>query len=217
MEQNVNPHKNDQANVKGNVSRSFWIKLTLVPVLMFGFAFALVPLYDVFCDVTGLNGRIENTAYQGTTGSTIDENHKISVDFLSATMPGLPVNFYPKQKQIDIVPGKIYTIHYIAENRSDETVVGQAVPSVSPTSASIHFKKLECFCFTNQTFEPKKPVEMSVKFFVDSKLAQNVQNITLSYNFFKVKESKGKELSKTTSNNTQSKKAFQEKTIKNNI
>lgn len=199
MEQNANNSSSDQANnVEKNVSRSFWIRLVLVPVGMFGFAFALIPLYDVFCDVTGL--RIGNSAYEGTVGSSVDNDHKITVDFQSATMPGFPVKFYPKQKKIDIVPGKIYTIQYIAENRSDTAITGQAVPSVAPTTASLHFKKLECFCFTNQTFEPRKPVEMSVKFFVDSKLDQTVQNITLSYNFFKIKESNKQKVSSVTKN-----------------
>jgi len=79
-------------------------------------------------------------------------------------------------------------MYYIAENRSDETIIGQAVPSVAPSQASVHFKKLQCFCFTNQTFEPRKPIEMPVRFFVDTKLSKHVQNITLSYNFFKVKD-----------------------------
>lgn len=183
---------NSATNEDVKIGKSFWIKLILIPVGMFGFAFALVPLYDVFCEVTGLNGRIDNSAYQGSLvpgiESNIDNNHKISVDFSSATMPGFPVKFYPKQKKIDIVPGKIYTVQYIAENRSDKEITGQAVPSIAPTKASLHFKKLECFCFTNQTFQPRKPVEMSVKFFVDSKIDKNVKDITLSYNFFKIKQ-----------------------------
>lgn len=186
------PDNSLNLNDEPNISRSFWIKLVMIPVGMFAFAFALVPLYDVFCDVTGLNGRIDNSAYQGSlipgADSDINKNHKISVNFSSATMPGFPVKFYPKQKQIDIVPGKIYTIQYIAENRSDKEITGQAVPSIAPTEASLHFKKLECFCFTKQTFQPRKPVEMPVKFFVDSKIDKNVKDITLSYNFFKIKQ-----------------------------
>ncbi len=176
-------------NEERTISKSFWIKLVATPFLMFGFAFALVPLYDTFCDITGLNGRTSNTTavYNGKT-ATIDNTRTVTVDFLSATSPGFPVKFYPMTKKMDIIPGKMYTIKYYAENRSDETLIGQAIPSVAPGEAASHFKKLECFCFNNQTFEPKVPVEMPVRFFVDSKLNQDITNITLSYNFFKIKK-----------------------------
>ena len=91
---------------------------------------------------------------------------------------------------MEVIPGKLYTITYIAENRSDRTIIGQAVPSFAPGLAAKHFKKLQCFCFSNQTFEPKISKEMPVRFFVDSKLDKDIVDITLSYNFFKVKDAK---------------------------
>lgn len=168
------------------ISKSFWIKLFLVPLAMFGFAFALVPLYDTFCDITGLNGRTSSSEYQGEPIS-VDQDRTVIVDFTAATAPGFPAKFYPMTKKMKVVPGKLYTVNYYAENRSDKTVIGQAVPSVAPGSAATHLKKLECFCFTNQKFEPKVPVEMPVRFFVDSELDKEIKNITLSYNFLKVK------------------------------
>lgn len=170
------------------ISKGFWIKLGLVPFAMFAFAFALVPLYDTFCDITGLNGRTSSNVYDGKMIGTVDESRSITIDFLSATAPGFPVKFYPETKKIDVTPGKIYTINYYAENRSDKVIIGQAVPSVAPGQAASHLKKLECFCFTNQKFEPKVPVEMPVRFFVDSNLHKDITNITLSYNFIKIKE-----------------------------
>jgi len=170
------------------ITKGFWIKLGLVPLCMFAFAFALVPLYETFCDITGLNGRTSSNVYDGKAIGTIDETRRITVDFLSATTPGFPVKFYPKVTQMEIIPGKIYTVDYYAENRSDETLIGQAVPSVAPGQAASHLKKLECFCFENQKFEPKKPVLMPVRFFVDSNLDKEIVNITLSYNFIKIKE-----------------------------
>jgi len=170
------------------ISRSFWIKLGLVPFGMFAFAFALVPLYDTFCDITGLNGRTNSNVYDGKIIGIVDKSRTISIDFLSATAPGFPVKFYPMIKKMDITPGKIYTIHYYAENRSDEVIIGQAVPSVAPGEAASHLKKLECFCFNNQKFEPKVPVEMPVRFFVDSNLNKDITNITLSYNFIRIKD-----------------------------
>jgi cytochrome c oxidase assembly protein subunit 11 len=169
------------------ISKGFWIKLILAPIAMFGFAFALVPLYTTFCDITGLNGRTSSSTYQGKPIS-VDNSRTISIDFLSATTPGFPVKFYPKTKKLNVTPGKLYTVTYYAENRSDETIIGQAVPSVAPGSAASHLKKLECFCFKNQTFEPKVPVEMPVRFFIASDLDKDIKNITLSYNFLKIQK-----------------------------
>ena len=161
----------------------------MIPVGMFGFAFALIPLYSVLCDVTGLNGQTGDNRidYTEMANYEIDENRKVSVDFTAAISTGFPINFYPKVKKIEVIPGKMYTIEYIAENRSNEVVTGQAVPSIAPSLAVLHFKKLECFCFTNQVFQPKQPVSMAVRFLVEPELDKSVHNITLSYNFFKIK------------------------------
>jgi len=168
------------------ISKKFWIKLFLSPVLFFAFAFAMVPLYQVFCEITGLNGKTSNEVYAGVARE-VDENRLVSVDFTSFANAGFPIKFFPMVKKLDVVPGKLYTITYYAENRSNETIVGQAIPSVAPGLAASYFKKLECFCFNQQTFEPKKPIEMPVRFFVDSDLDKDIKNITLSYNFLKVK------------------------------
>lgn len=171
---------------KQSISKEFWIKLTLIPVGMFLFAFALVPLYDTFCDITGLNGRTNSSTYNGAP-IIVDNERTITIDFLSATSTGFPVTFHPVTKKMTVVPGKVYTVNYFAENRSNKTIVGQAVPSIAPGIAAAHLKKLECFCFNNQKFEPKVPVEMPVRFFVDSKLDKEIKNISLSYNFLTVK------------------------------
>jgi len=176
-----------------NISKSFWVRITLIPIGMFLFAFAMVPLYETFCDITGLNGRTSSSAYQGEK-ITIDEKRTVTVDFLSAASTGFPVTFHPVTKRLKVVPGKIYTVNYYAENRSDKVIVGQAIPSVAPGVAAAHLKKLECFCYNNQKFEPKKPVEMPVRFFVDSKLDKEIKNITLSYNFLAVKSAEAKKL-----------------------
>ncbi len=170
------------------ISRSFWIKLALVPILMFGFAFALVPLYTVFCEITGLNGKTNGVSYNPGVPYEVDLNRKVKVDFLAATAPGFPVKFYPMTKQMEVIPGRMYTIKYMAENRSDTVITGQAIPSVAPGQAAQHFKKIECFCFINQTFQPKVPIEMPVSFIVEPALDKSVVNITLSYNFFRIKD-----------------------------
>jgi len=173
-------------NQNNQISKKFWAKLFLAPVLFFAFAFAMVPIYNVFCEITGLNGKTSNESYSGEVRE-IDTSRTVSVDFTSFSNPGFPIKFFPMVKKMDVIPGKLYTMTYYAENRSDEKIVGQAIPSVAPGLAATYFKKLECFCFSQQTFEPKKPVEMPVRFFVDSDLGKDIKNITLSYNFLKVK------------------------------
>lgn len=173
-------------NKENTITKTFWVKLFLAPVLFFAFTFAMVPLYNIFCDVTGLNGKTSTEAYSGEVRK-IDNDRIVSVDFTSFANAGFPIKFFPMVKRLDVVPGKLYTITYYAENRSNETIVGQAIPSVAPGLAATYFKKLECFCFSQQTFEPKKPIEMPVRFFVDSDLDKDIKNITLSYNFLKVK------------------------------
>ncbi len=191
---------NKQQPDEQTISKGFWIKLGLVPLAMFAFAFALVPLYDTFCDLTGLNGRNSNTQYQGnlttdiytSNDASIDNNRVVSINFLSATSPGFPITFYPKQKALDVIPGKIYTIQYVVENNTDKTIIGQAIPSFAPGIAAKHFKKLQCFCFNNQEFKAHQKMDMTVRFFIERSLDKNVHDITLSYNFFTVKQAPAK-------------------------
>ena len=183
-------------NRNTEISKKFWAKLFLAPVAFFAFAFAMVPLYQIFCDLTGLNGKTSNTpVYSGDT-RVVDESRKVTVDFTSFANAGFPIKFFPQVKKLEVIPGKLYTMTYYAENRSNKTIVGQAIPSVAPGLAATYFKKLECFCFDQQTFEPKVPVEMPVRFFVDSDLDKDIKNITLSYNFLKVKNITKKEVAK---------------------
>ena len=166
------------------ITKGFWIKLIAAPILMFGFAFAMVPLYDVLCEITGFNGTT------GTVDSEqqyeVDENRLVEVSFFASTMPGFPVQFGPKVISMDVVPGKFYTTSYIAKNNTDFEVIGQAVPSVAPTDAALYFKKLECFCFTRQVFKPHEEVEMTLRFVIEPEMDVNIQDVSLSYNFFKL-------------------------------
>ncbi len=166
------------------ITKGFWIKLVSAPILMFFFAYAMVPIYDIFCEITGFNG---------TTGRVdseqqyvVDENRKVEVGFFAMTMGGFPVQFGPKVDSMEVIPGKFYTATYIAKNNTDETVVGQAIPSVAPTEAALYFKKLECFCFNRQVFKPHEEVEMILRFVVEPEMDKRIKDISLSYNFFKL-------------------------------
>ena len=147
------------------------------------FAFALVPLYDVLCTLTGLNGKTNNTAAVLSTAK-VDETRWVNVQFTTNVMPGLGWNFYPKQASIKLHPGKIETVIFIAKNTTNEVVVGRAVPSITPGIAAANLKKIECFCFVNQSLKPGEERAMPLRFFVSPDLPKDVSDMTLSYSFF---------------------------------
>ncbi len=147
------------------------------------FAFALVPLYDVLCSITGLNGKTENNAAT-LTKAKVDESRTVTVQFTSAVMPGLGWNFYPKQASVTLHPGQIETVQFEAKNITSQVVVGQAIPSVTPGIASVYLKKIECFCFVNQSLKPGETKVMPLRFFVDPAIPKEVSEMTLSYSFF---------------------------------
>ncbi len=166
------------------ISRKFWIRLVLAPILMFFFAYALVPLYTIICEITGFNGTTGRVYEENTM--QIDESRVVDVSFFADTASGFPVKFYPKDTNMEIVPGKFYTTSYIAKNNTNQVIVGQAVPSVAPSDGAAYFKKLECFCFNRQVFQPFEEVEMQVRFIVEPEMATHIKDISLSYNFFRL-------------------------------
>lgn len=147
------------------------------------FAFALVPLYDVLCSITGLNGKTDNNAAV-LSKAKVDETRSVTVQFTSAVMPGLAWNFYPKQTSITLHPGQIETVLFEAKNITNHIVTGQAIPSVTPGIASVYLKKIECFCFVNQSLKPGETKIMPLRFFVDPAIPKDVSEMTLSYSFF---------------------------------
>ncbi len=155
--------------------------LSLFAVAMFGFGYLLVPLYDKFCEITGIGGRTAESAVTEVLSTEIDESRLVTVHFDSNVNSALPWAFEPVQRMMDVHPGKMYETMYIAHNRSDQTLVAQAVPSVAPGLASLYFNKTECFCFTEQVLLPGESREMPVRFFVDTQLPGKTDLITLSY------------------------------------
>jgi cytochrome c oxidase assembly protein subunit 11 len=147
------------------------------------FAFALVPLYDVLCSLTGLNGKTQNSAAL-VAKVKVDNSRWVNVQFTSSVMPGLGWNFYPKQTSIRLHPGQIETVLFVAKNITNEVVVGQAVPSITPGIAAANLKKIECFCFVRQSLKPGEEKEMPLRFFVSPELPKDVSDMTLSYSFF---------------------------------
>jgi len=160
--------------------------LFVVTILMFGFGYAMVPLYDAFCQITGLNGKTQRvTEGAGEASPLIDREVRILFD--SNVNGDLPWRLKPSLKSLKVQPGKFYDATYTVTNMADVPVVGQAIPSVSPQVASLYFKKSECFCFVNQVLEPGETKDMLVRFEVDQDLPKDVGSLTLSYTFFRAK------------------------------
>ena len=163
------------------------LKTTLVAVLMFGFAFALIPLYNTFCEITGLNGKTGGQVAEDIVNQqVVDENRKITVQFDGRVNSELNWEFRPTELNMEVIPGKLYKTEYYAKNLSDKEVTGRATYSVSPNKASKYFNKTECFCFTEQTLKAGEEVLMPVTFIVDSKLTKDINIMTLSYTFYKL-------------------------------
>jgi len=166
--------------------RELTVKLTVLCIAMFGFGFALVPLYDVFCEITGLGGRTSSEAQQVT--ENVDVTRTIRVEFVGAVAQGAPWQFRPTVSHMDVHPGQIYETHYYAENLTGTPLTGQATPSVSPGAVAKYFKKVQCFCFTSQDFAPKEGRDMQVVFMVDPDLPEYVDTVTLGYTFFTLEQ-----------------------------
>ncbi|MEM6998808.1 MAG: cytochrome c oxidase assembly protein [Pseudomonadota bacterium] len=162
-------------------------KLTLFSVAMFGFGYALVPLYDVFCEVVGINGKTGVVAEKDL--GKIDESRLVTVEFDTTTNIEIPWDFKAVMYKTKVHPGQLTEVNFIAENYSNRTIIGKAVPSVAPTKASLYFNKTECFCFTEQKLLPGEKKIMPVRFVVDANLPEKIKMMTLSYTFFEVPES----------------------------
>lgn len=175
------------SNVKVNNSTRTSIKLAGIVIAMFGFGNAMVPIYDVFCDLTGLNGNNKNTNVAAEDiNFEVDENRTVKVQFMSSLNSGTRMDFSPEVFEMEVHPGKLYTTRFIARNPLKHPMIGQAVPSIMPSKASLNFHKTECFCFTQQNFMAGEEREMPVTFVVSPKLPEDVETVTLSYTFFDV-------------------------------
>lgn len=157
--------------------------LMFVVVGMFGFGFALVPLYDVLCEVTGLNGKT-GVQYVSEEQMQVDTTREIKVEFLANLNANMPWEFKPLTTVLRVHPGEASKVVYMAKNTSDRDIVGNAIPSVSPGLAAAYFMKTECFCFTEQVLKAGEEKLMPVVFIVDPAIDADVREITLSYTFF---------------------------------
>ncbi len=162
-------------------------KLVCVVIGMFGFGFALVPLYEVFCEVTGINGKTSDVAatYEGVI---VDKERWVTVEFITRTNSGMPWKFESQTQRIRVNPGEMHQVDFFAHNTANRDIVGQAVPSVSPGTAAIYINKTECFCFNQQPLKAGEQVVMPMRFYVDPELPENISFFTLQYTLYDVTE-----------------------------
>ena len=158
------------------------LKVAGLGVAMFGFGFALVPLYDVFCEITGFGRKTATTA--ATVVGAPDVNRTVRVEFLASVARGAPWEFAPQVSHMDVHPGQLYETHFRARNLTEARLVAQAVPSVAPGAAARHFNKVECFCFTSQEFAPHEELDLKLAFMVAPELAAHLDTLSLSYTYF---------------------------------
>ena len=158
-------------------------RLMLVSAAMFGFGFALVPLYDVMCQAFGINGKTTG-AYAGT--QTVDATRSVRVQFLATNAAGMVWEFAPRQDELSVHPGASNRMLFVAYNPSRRAMTAQAIPSIAPAAAAAFFHKTECFCFGQQVLQPGERIEMPVSFIVDRALPAEVQHLTLSYTLFDI-------------------------------
>ncbi len=157
--------------------------LAVFAVAMLAFALVVLPpLYDVFCEVTGLGGRTNTEA--AAVEEVADLTRSVDLEFVTTVNQYAPWEFAAEVDAMTIHPGKLHEAIFYAKNLTDRTKIAQAVPSVAPPQAAKHFKKLDCFCFEQQEFEPGERKAMPVRFIVDSDLPDYIDTITLSYTFF---------------------------------
>lgn len=167
----------------GRDNRTMMKKLLVVTAIMFGFGFAMVPFYEHLCRIAGLNniGRADPVS-----NTQVDTTRLVTMQFDTNLRNDLPWTFTPVEKSVRFHPGELVQVTFEVRNNSDRVITGQAVPSWGPQIAGRHLKKLDCFCFTQQTLQPREVRRMPVAFVIETALPQDVSFVTMSYTFFQV-------------------------------
>lgn len=161
--------------------------LTALTVGMFGFGFALVPLYDVFCEAIGISREnINSQSGYVPVAAVVDTTRSVRVQFIATNDGTMPWEFHPHEFEIKVNPGAVNTTSFFARNPAPRPMVAQAIPSIDPAEAAQYFHKTECFCFTQQALASGESLDMPLQFIVDQALPASIRTITLSYTLFDV-------------------------------
>jgi len=160
-------------------------KLVIIAVVMFGFGYALIPIYKQICEITGINILTpKDISADAVVNSQVDKSRLITIEFDANTQG--PWRFRPTVSSLQVHPGEMAQVVYEVVNKQSYKMDAQAIPSYAPQQAGAFFKKMECFCFQQQTLEANEARQMPVSFFIDPALPKDVKTITLSYTFFEV-------------------------------
>lgn len=154
----------------------------LLALAMFGFGFVLIPLYDVFCDLTGLN---RDAAQALANNTQVDFSRRVRIELVANAQDEAVFRFTAPRMPVDAHPGQLVQVEYELENLTDHPLVGRAVPSYGPAAAAAHFKKIDCFCFREQRLAPHEKLRLPVMFVLDRQLGADMSVVTLSYTFFR--------------------------------
>lgn len=173
--------RSQEAGVKRTVIRS-----VAALIGMFAFAFALVPLYDVFCRITGLNGKVDTTA-KAIIHEEVDQSRFITVQFITRGSAGLPWQMSVETRQMRVHPGQTAEVDFTFTNNSHQQTWGRAVPSVSPSSATTHLRKVSCFCFQEQQLQGDERLTIPLIFQLARDLPEEINTITLVYTLYPVR------------------------------
>lgn len=172
--------------MSGNSNTKTMYKLLAAVVLMFAFGFALVPLYDVFCAVTGLNGKTSGRYENPVPNTPATVTRDITIQFLTLVNGSPPLHFYAKENSLTIIPGIRSKAVFFVQNHSDREMHTQAIPSLSPSLATQYLHKIECFCFENQLLQAGEKKEMTLTFFVDAEIPVEINTLSLAYTMFDI-------------------------------
>jgi cytochrome c oxidase assembly protein subunit 11 len=168
-------------------ARRSTFKFVLVVAGMFGFGFALVPMYNALCDAIGLNGKVKMQASVAEPVQ-VDTSRTVTVQFVTTVNGGRPWEFRAEEASVKVHPGEMRAVKFYARNTEGRDLVAQAVPNVAPMEAAKHMRKTDCFCFNQQPFAAGEEKHMPVVFMLDPALPKDVDTVTLSYTFFEVEQ-----------------------------
>jgi cytochrome c oxidase assembly protein subunit 11 len=179
----MSPSRNkNQGSVKNH--KRLTLMLVCGVLLMFGFCYLLVPMFQLICKREGINGKGAISAATVDPSMKVDNSRIIKVEFTTTLHGALNFKFTPMQRHIQIHPGERKLIYFYAENQTGQDMIVQAVPSITPSDAARFLKKTECFCFTQQYFYKGEKAEMPVYFFIEPEISGKIKEVTLSYTLF---------------------------------
>ena len=174
------------------INRQMFLRLSVFALVMFGFGYAMVPYYKMFCEVTGINNLLQPDSIVKNT--QVDTSRWVTLEF-DANTHGMPWHFAPAQRSVRVHPGEMTQVAFEIQNNGSSTLVGQAIPSYGPKHGAAFVKKLECFCFKQQVLAAGESRHMPVQFVIDPALPASVTTLTLSYTFFEVPAANAKKTS----------------------